>query len=71
MIIDATACLLEQHPAVRVADTQLAARIVVAAIESLVHRLITSRSPVDPQRLEDELVVLLAGYYAAQSSRVT
>jgi AcrR family transcriptional regulator len=62
LIIDATACLLEQHPAVRVADSHLAARIVVATIESLVHRLITSPSPVDPHQLEDEVVVLLDGY---------
>jgi AcrR family transcriptional regulator len=62
MIVDATACLLEQHPAVRVADSLLAARIVVATIESLVHRLITSPSPIDPQTLEDEIVLLLAGY---------
>jgi AcrR family transcriptional regulator len=59
---DATACLLQQHPAIRVEDNELAARIVVATIESLVHRLITSPSPIDPQRLEDEIVVLLSSY---------
>ena len=37
-------------------------RMVVATTESLVHRFITSPSPVDPQRLEDEIVVLLEGY---------
>jgi AcrR family transcriptional regulator len=62
MIVDATACLLQQHPAIRVEDNELAARIVVATIESLVHRLITSPSPIDPQRLEDEIVVLLSSY---------
>ncbi|MGH3557152.1 MAG: TetR/AcrR family transcriptional regulator [Mycobacterium sp.] len=61
-MIDATACLLEQHPEIRVDDSQLAARIVVATIESLVHRLITAPSPIDPQQLEDEIVALLAGY---------
>jgi AcrR family transcriptional regulator len=62
MLIDATACLLEQHPEVRVADSQLAARIVVATIESLTPRLVTAPTPVDPQQFEDEIVVLLAGY---------
>ncbi|WP_369828062.1 TetR/AcrR family transcriptional regulator [Mycobacterium sp. 852002-51163_SCH5372311] len=59
--VDATARLLEQHPDVR-AGGRLNARIVVATIESLVHRLVTSETPVDPQQLEDEIVDLLAGY---------
>ncbi|EID12157.1 TetR family transcriptional regulator [Mycobacterium xenopi RIVM700367] len=72
LIIDATACLLDQYSAVQVADSHLAARIVVATIESLVHRLITSPSPIDPQVLEDEIVVLLERYLrgiAAPDSR--
>jgi AcrR family transcriptional regulator len=59
--VDATARLLEQHPAVH-ASSRLNARMVVTTIESLVHRLITSPDPVDSQQLEDEIVVLLTGY---------
>jgi hypothetical protein len=59
--VDATAQLLEQHPAVR-ATSRLNARIVVTTIESLVHRLITSPDPVDSQQLEDEIVILLTEY---------
>jgi AcrR family transcriptional regulator len=62
LMIDVTAALLEQHPAVQVHDSHLAAQMVVATIESLVHRLITSPSPVDPHRLEDEIVMMLDGY---------
>jgi AcrR family transcriptional regulator len=72
LMIDVTARLLEQHPAVQVKNSHLAAQMVVATIESLVHRLITLPSPVDPQRLEDEIVVLLDGYLrgvAAPGSR--
>lgn len=61
-IVDAAARLLELHPEVAVGDHRMAAQIVVAAIESLVHRLITMPFPVDPQHLEDEIVTLLAGY---------
>jgi hypothetical protein len=39
----------------------------VATIESLVHRLIASPDPVDPQQLEDEIVLLLAGYLGQQT----
>lgn len=42
------------------------ARMVVATIESLVHRLIAALDPVDPKELEDELVVLLTGYLVRQ-----
>jgi hypothetical protein len=41
---------------------RLNAQIVVATIESLVHRLVTSHDPVDFQRLEDEIVIPLSGY---------
>jgi AcrR family transcriptional regulator len=59
--VDATVRLLEQHPDVR-ANGRLSAHIVVTTIESLVHRLVTSQTPADPQRLEDEIVDLLTGY---------
>jgi AcrR family transcriptional regulator len=60
LMVDATARLLEQHPNVRA--SRLNAQIVVATIDSLVHRLVTSQTPVDFQQLEDEIVVLLTGY---------
>jgi tetracycline repressor-like protein len=60
LTVESTARLLEQHPQVRAG--RLNAQIVVATIESLVHRLVTSQAPVDFQRLEDEIVILLSGY---------
>ncbi|MGE2815733.1 TetR/AcrR family transcriptional regulator [Mycobacterium heidelbergense] len=60
LMVDATTRLLEQQPDVRA--SRLNAQIVVATIESLVHRLVASPSPVDFQRLEDEIVLLLTGY---------
>ncbi|MGA7466612.1 TetR/AcrR family transcriptional regulator [Mycobacterium sp.] len=59
--VDAAAQLLERRPDVH-AGGRLSARMVVATIESLVHRLITSPDPVDTQQLEDEIVILLTGY---------
>jgi AcrR family transcriptional regulator len=64
-MVDATVGLLDSHPAVQVGG-RLSARVVVATIESLVHRLITSPDPVDPQQLEDEIVALLTGYLGRQ-----
>jgi AcrR family transcriptional regulator len=61
LTVDATAQLLERHPNAH-AGGRLTAHVVVATIESLVHRLITSADPVDTQQLEDEIVVLLTGY---------
>jgi AcrR family transcriptional regulator len=61
LTVDATAQLLERHPDVH-AGGRLSARVVVATIESLVHRLITSPDPVDTQQLEDEVVILLTRY---------
>lgn len=54
--------MLANHPEVAVADTTLSARIVVATVESLVHRLVTAPDPVPPETLEDEMVVLLTSY---------
>jgi AcrR family transcriptional regulator len=65
LMVEATARLLEQHPNVRA--SRLNAQIVVATIDSLVHRLVTSRTPVDFQQLEDEIVVLLTGYLHSSS----
>lgn len=58
--VNMAAQLLEKHPGVRAA--QLNAQIVVATIDSLVHRLVTSEDPVDFDELEDEIVVLLSAY---------
>lgn len=60
LMVDATTRLLEQHPNVRAG--RLNAQIVVATIDSLVHRLVTSQIPVAFQQLEDEIVDLLTGY---------
>lgn len=65
-MVDVTAGLLDNHPAVQ-AKGRLRARVVVATIESLVHRLIASPDPADPQQLEDEIVRLLTGYLVRQS----
>jgi AcrR family transcriptional regulator len=66
-VVDATAELLDEHPAVH-ANGRLSARLVVATIESLVHRLIASPDPVDPQQLEHEIVLLLTGYLSGTNS---
>jgi len=52
--------LLRRHPEVQVPDAEFAARLTIATIESLVHRLIVA--PVDTAQLEDEVVRLLTGY---------
>jgi AcrR family transcriptional regulator len=61
LTVNATEQLLDRHPQVQIGG-RLSARMVVATIESLVHRLITAPDPVEPQELEDEMVALLAGY---------
>jgi AcrR family transcriptional regulator len=65
LMVNAATGLLDEHPAVHT-NGRLTARVVVATIESLVHRLIATPDPVDPQRLEDEIVVLLTGYLDRQ-----
>jgi len=70
LAIDTTVKLLEQHPDVQ-ATSRLNAHIVVATIESLVHRLVTSPMPVDFQALEDEIVVMLTGYLRRSDDPVT
>jgi AcrR family transcriptional regulator len=57
--------LLDGHPEVRVADTYLAARLVVATVELVVHQLIAEPDPVDVRRLENELVAMLTSYLTA------
>lgn len=61
-IVTTTQVVLAAHPDVGVADTDTAARLVVAAIESLVHRLIASPTPIAVAPFEDELVAMLTRY---------
>ncbi|MGH3656041.1 MAG: hypothetical protein ACRDUA_05235 [Micromonosporaceae bacterium] len=56
-----------RRSAVTVADTAMAARLVVAAVESLVHRFLPARGPGRPgpgeiERFENELVAMLLRY---------
>jgi AcrR family transcriptional regulator len=61
-VVAAAETLLATHPEVRIAETAMAARMVVATIESLVHRLVAGPRPVDTQLFEDELVNMLTRY---------
>ncbi len=45
-------------------DHELPARIVVATIESLVHRLVANDRPLDEDRVIDEITRLVEGYVA-------
>ncbi|MFH9419770.1 TetR/AcrR family transcriptional regulator [Streptomyces sp. NPDC017529] len=54
--------LIAGHPEVEVEDTQVAARLVVATIELVVHQLLAAPDPVDVTRFENELVAMLTGY---------
>nr|WP_244975599.1 TetR/AcrR family transcriptional regulator [Mycobacterium kubicae] len=65
--VDMAARLLQQHPDVR-PTSRLNAQVVVATIESLVHRLVTSDDPADFDEVEDEIVVLLSGYLSRRTS---
>jgi AcrR family transcriptional regulator len=67
--VTGVADLLRHHPEVNVADPEFAARLTIATIESLVHRLIVQ--PVDTAQLENEVVRLLTGYLGAGSGPVS
>lgn len=54
--------LLAQHGDVTSADLKFAARITVATIESLTHRLIATDEPADFTQLEDSIVAMLLAY---------
>jgi AcrR family transcriptional regulator len=55
--------VLRADPAVRVADPAMAARLVVAAVESLVHRYVSSRpDDLDVAAFRGELVTMLTRY---------
>ncbi|QLL09723.1 TetR/AcrR family transcriptional regulator [Mycobacterium vicinigordonae] len=61
--VAAAAQLLARFPGIR--PGKLTAQIVVATIESLVHRLVASGEDVDFDDAEDEIVLMLTGYLAA------
>ena len=61
-LVDAVKMLLDNNSEVRVADTAFAARIVVATIESLTHRLLACDRPADVTQLEEGIVTMLTGY---------
>jgi AcrR family transcriptional regulator len=54
--------LLDDHPEVRVADTETAARLIVTTAELVVHQLVADHEPVDTGKLENELVAMLTRY---------
>jgi AcrR family transcriptional regulator len=56
--------LLDHHPEVHIDDTHTAARLVVATIESLVHRLIASPTAIDITSFENEVTDMLTRYLA-------
>ncbi|MEU5879923.1 TetR/AcrR family transcriptional regulator [Spirillospora sp. NPDC047279] len=60
--IAAVRVLLAAEPRVTVADVPMAARIVVNAVESLVHRFFTQERPADVERFENEVVDMLSRY---------
>ncbi|MGW8327534.1 TetR/AcrR family transcriptional regulator [Streptomyces sp. NPDC055897] len=54
--------LLRGHPEVRVADLDVAARLVVSTVEMVVHRMMAGPGRIDIAHLEDELVTMLTRY---------
>jgi AcrR family transcriptional regulator len=54
--------LLDEHPEVRITDTETAARLVVTTVELVIHQLVADHEPVDTGRLETELVAMLTRY---------
>jgi AcrR family transcriptional regulator len=62
-IVQAVALVLEHDPEVTHPEPVVAARLAVAAAESLVHRLVARPDPpADPTVLRQEIVHLLLGY---------
>ncbi|MEV0698995.1 TetR/AcrR family transcriptional regulator [Saccharopolyspora sp. NPDC050389] len=57
--------LLGRHPEVRVADLETATRLVISTIQFVVHPLVAAPEPVDPTRLENEIVTMLTRYLKA------
>ncbi|MGB8944871.1 MAG: TetR/AcrR family transcriptional regulator [Streptomyces sp.] len=62
--IATTRKLLRKHPEVRVADVDVAARLVVSTVEMVVHRVMAGPGRIDVAGFEDELVTMLTRYLA-------
>ncbi|RZQ65957.1 TetR/AcrR family transcriptional regulator [Amycolatopsis suaedae] len=54
--------LFRRHPEVRVTDLDTATRLVLSAMHFFVHPLVAEPEPVDPARLENEIVAMLTRY---------
>jgi hypothetical protein len=54
--------LLTAYPEVRVDDPDTAVRVIVTTVELVTHTLMAAPDPVDPQRLEDQLVTMVTRY---------
>ncbi|WP_369199441.1 TetR/AcrR family transcriptional regulator [Streptomyces sp. PU-14G] len=63
--------LLHDHPEVRVADTDTAARLVVSTIEMVVHKMMATPEQTDTTRLENELVAMLTHYLTSGPARTS
>lgn len=61
-LVEAVRRALDDHPEVTVGDTETAARLVVATIESVVHRYIGSGMTVPVARFRRELVAMVTRY---------
>ena len=62
-LTDLLAAVLADHPEVRAPDPQLAARLVIDTIESLVHRVATDdASGIPPPVLVDEITHMVVAY---------
>lgn len=61
-MVERLGAILREHPQVRVADLETAARLVVATVELTVHYLIAAPNSMDADRLENEMVAMLTAY---------
>lgn len=48
--------LIESHPEIRVDDPEMAIRVIVTTVELVTHTLMAAPDPVEPDRLENQLV---------------
>jgi hypothetical protein len=67
-MIEALSALFAHHPAIRVRDPDLAARMVAGLLEAATHRWATDArgAPIDRATLVDELARMIAAYLAAR-----
>jgi AcrR family transcriptional regulator len=62
--------LLDADPEIRIADSATVARMVVVTMESVVHRLVATRTPtVDPGAVATELTTMLDRYLTGDPAR--